>query len=323
MPDSGGVGVIGVGAMGLALAQRLADCGHRVAVTDIDPARAAAAVAAGLDTVADAATLARRCGRLIVAVVDAPQVRDALFGPRGAFEPVAAEAGRDPGGSMEAVRARWLLLCPTLGPADVVAVGERLAALGVACVEAPMSGGPLRARDGTMSLMLAGDPVAVTAESGLLADLSDRRVELGPRLGDGARVKLVNNLLAAAHLAAAAEAFDLAARVGLEPATVLDVLERSSGQSWIASDRLRRWLAAGREAPAGSTGPAPGSLPVQAALALLAKDTRLAAEMAEAAGRPLQVTAPAVRAFADAAADGRQGWDDAHLVDWLRGRPGP
>ncbi len=306
-----GVGVIGVGAMGLPLALRLAERGHRVMATDTDPARRAAAEASGLQTLPDAAGLARRCECLVVVVVNAEQVREALFGAGGAFDGATGSS---------AARARRVVLCPTLGPADVEAVGERLAALGVACVEAPMSGGPRRARDGSMSLMVAGAPEAVQAEERLLADLSDRLVRLGPRLGDGARVKLVNNLLAAAHLAAAAEAMALAQRVGLEPATVLDVLERSSGQSWIASDRLRRWLAAGGEAGAASAGPEPGSLPVHAALALLAKDTRLAAEMAEAAGLPLAITAPAVQAFAAAARDGREGWDDAHLVDWVRGR---
>ena len=307
---AGRVGVIGVGAMGLALAQRLAERGHDLAVTDVDPTRMAAAGAAGLPTEADAAALAGRCDRLIVVVVDAQQVRDALFGPGGAFDAVQAGPARP-------ARVRRVLLCPTIGPADVEAVAERLSALGVACLEAPMSGGPRRARDGTMSLMVAGDPEQVAAEQTLLGDLSDRLVMLGPRLGDGARVKLVNNLLAAAHLAAAAEAFRLANAVGLDPATVLDVLERSSGQSWIASDRMRRWLAARTEGRPVS----PGSLPVHAALALLAKDSRLAAEMAEAAGLSLEVTAPAVRAFADAAGDGREGWDDAHLLDWMRMRP--
>lgn len=326
------VGVIGIGAMGLPMALRLAERGHRVAVVDCDPTRTALARQDGLTVLPSPAALAERARCLIVAVVDAVQADAVLFGVDGAFGggppeprsgwnagsavadgPSAAIEGRE----APAPLARSVLLCPTLGPDDVEALGGRLAARGVAMVEAPMSGGPRRARDGRMSLMVAGDPQAVAAHARLLDALSDRQIPLGARLGDGARVKLVNNLLAASHLAAAAEAMALARRVGLSPATVLDVLERSSGQSWIGSDRMRRWLAAhdaeGNPAPAGT-------LEVQAALALLAKDTRLAAEMAEAIGLPLEITAAAVGAFAQAARDGRQGWDDGHLVDWVAGR---
>jgi 3-hydroxyisobutyrate dehydrogenase-like beta-hydroxyacid dehydrogenase len=294
------VGVLGIGAMGLAMAGRLAARGHRVTVCDIDPARIALATDLGLPS-ADAVGLAAACEVLVVAVVDAAQVRQALLGPQGAF------------GGASACRARAVLLCPTIAPDDVLEVASRLAALGVACLDTPMSGGPARARDGTMSLMVAGDPAVVDAHAALLADLADPVVRLGPRLGDGARAKLVNNLLAGANLAAAAEAFALAERVGLDPTTALALVERSSGQSWIGSDRLRRRLAAG-DAPVQ---------PVAAAMALLAKDTALAQAMAEAAGFRLAVTAPAVQAFAAACAAGRTGEDDAHQWDWQRdGRPG-
>lgn len=297
------VGVIGVGAMGLPIATRLAACGWPVTACDTDPRRRALAAAAGLPG-ASHRELAAGCDLLVVVVVDAAQVHDALFGPAGAF------AGATPDAPP---RARTVLLCPTVAPDDVLAVAARLAPLGVACLDAPMSGGPRRAGDGTMSLMVAGDPAVVDAHAALLADLADPVVRLGPRLGDGARAKLVNNLLAGANLAAAAEAFALAERVGLDPATALAVVERSSGQSWIGSDRLRRRLAAG-DAPVE---------PVAAAMALLAKDTALAQAMAEAVDFRLAVTAPAVRAFAAACAAGRAGDDDAHQWDWQReGRPG-
>lgn len=292
------VGVLGIGAMGLAMAQRLAHRGHRVTVCDIDPTRVAMAASLGLPAT-DATALAARCDLVVVAVVDAVQVRDALFGPGGVFAKPGA-------------RTRAVLLCPTIAPDDTVAVAGRLSALGVGCIDAPMSGGPARARAGTMSLMVAGEPALVDAWADVLADLAEPVVRLGARLGDGARVKLVNNLLAGAHLAAAAEAFALAERVGLDMATTLGVVERSSGQSWIATDRLRRRLAAG-DAPVA---------PVAAAMALLAKDTGLAEAMARSVGFELAVTAPAVRAFAAACASGRTGDDDAHLLDWVRdGRP--
>ena len=120
--------------------------------------------------------------------------------------------------------------------------------------------------------------------------LSSRLFRIGSAPGDGARTKLVNNLLAAINLAGAAEALALAQRLGLEPAATLAVIEQSSGQSWIGSDRLRRALAAD---PA-----------VHAQMALLAKDSGLAMSMAAAAGLQPQLGQVAAAVFAQACADG-------------------
>ncbi|MEP7282491.1 MAG: NAD(P)-binding domain-containing protein, partial [Rubrivivax sp.] len=133
------IGLVGVGLMGGAMAHRLLDLGHRVSVRDLVPAREAALAAAGAAVAASPAALAARCELLVIAVVDAAQTHEVLFGAEG------AAAALPPGAAV--------LLCPTIGPADVEAVAARLAAAGHACLDAPMSGGPARARDGTMSLM--------------------------------------------------------------------------------------------------------------------------------------------------------------------------
>ena len=154
-----------------------------------------------------------------------------------------------------------------------------------------MSGGPARARAGTMSLMVACREDVFARHAALLAALADPVFRLGERAGDGARTKLVNNLLAAINLAGAAEALALAERVGLDPARTLAVIERSSGQSWIGSDRMARALA-GDAAPRAHT-------------TLLAKDSRLAMAMATAAGAEAKLGAVAAATFADAVAQGR------------------
>jgi 3-hydroxyisobutyrate dehydrogenase-like beta-hydroxyacid dehydrogenase len=167
-----------------------------------------------------------------------------------------------------------------------------------------MSGGPARAADGTMSLMV-GAPAAVFARwQPLLAQLAGRLFHVGERPGDGARTKLANNLLAAVNLAGAAEALALAGRLGLDPATTLDVIEASSGQSWIGSDRLRRALA--------------GDARVLARTALLAKDSALALEAAAGAGFDAPLGAAAAARFAAALAAGDGERDDACL--WARAR---
>ena len=278
------VGIVGVGQMGLAMALRLRECGVAVVVRDIDPARESLAADAGAVVAASAAALAARCALVIVAVVDGAQTRAVLFD-----EGVAAAL--PPGGCV--------MLCPTIAPADVEAAAAALDAGGRDWLDAPMSGGPLRARAGTMSLMLAGADAVVARWQPLLLQLSSAIVRIGSRAGDGARTKLVNNLLAAVNLAGAAEALALAVRLGLDPARTLEVFECSSGQSWIGSDRLRRALADDR-AP-------------QAHLGLLAKDSALALAAAAEAGFDAPVGAAAAARFAAACAAGLARADDATL----------
>lgn len=287
------VGVIGIGNMGLAMALRLQDRGHAVTVRDIDPAREALAAEAGCRVAGSPAAAAHGCEVLIVAVVDAPQVRAVLGGSDGAWATLG--------------RGSTLLLCPTIAPGDVEAAAAEAAAHGVGVLDAPMSGGPLRAREGRMSLMVAGEDTAFDRCQGLLHDLADPVFRVGRRAGDGARTKLVNNLLAAINLAGATEAMALALRLGLDPATTLEVIERSSGQSWIGSDRLRRALAEDHR-PA-------------AHLALLAKDSRLALVEAHRAGLPVPTGEAAAGQFAAAAAAGLSREDDSALLRWLLTRP--
>lgn len=297
-PDKGPVPVafIGAGLMGGAMVERLRELGWPVAVHDIDPACAERARAAGAgvcDSARAAASLLGEGGVLALVVVDAAQCRDALWGAQG-----AAQALR-PG--------QTLLLCPTIAPEDTEAIAARLAEQGVHTVDAPMSGGPARARSGQMSLMLAGEPAVLARHAALLDALSDSQFRVGARVGDGARTKLVNNLLAGINLAGAAEALALAERLGLDGARTLDVIERSSGQSWIGSDRLRRALA-GDAAP-------------RAHMSLLAKDTRLAVAAGRASGHEGVLGAHAAAVFAAALQAGLAGRDDGALLDWMREHP--
>jgi putative dehydrogenase len=283
------VGFIGIGNMGLPLALRLIEQGWWVHVRDIDASRVATAQGAGATVCATPAELASACHAIVVAVVDAAQVDAVLFGADGAV------AAMRPGGAV--------LLCPTIAPADTERIARRLAAQGIDVVDAPMSGGPARARDGTLALMVACDDAAYQRHRALLEALSSQVLRVGIRHGDGARTKLVNNLLAAINLAGAAEALALATRLGLDPSRTLDVIERSSGQSWIGSERMRRALS--------------GDLEPRAHTSLLAKDTALALAMARAQHIEPALGAQAAALFAQACAEGLASADDASLYAWL------
>ena len=290
MEMSGTAAVVGVGNMGGGMAARLLACGWRVRACDLVADRVGALVRLGAAAAATPAAAAAGADALIVAVVDAEQSETVLFGPGGAAAALA------PG--------RAVLLCPTIAPQDVERLAARLAGAGIAAIDAPMSGGPARARDGTMSLMVAcADPV-FEANRPLLEALSGKLFRVGTRAGDGARTKLVNNLLAAVNLAGAAEAIALAERLGLDAARTLDVIEQSSGQSWIGSDRMRRALA--------------GDYAPRAHASLLHKDTRLALEAARGAGFDARLGALAHEAFARALAEGLAGLDDGVLLELLR-----
>jgi L-threonate 2-dehydrogenase len=284
------IGVIGVGNMGAAMVLRLLGGGRTVWVRDIRAEAESPLVAAGAQRAADAAEMARRCVLLILAVVDAAQCDAVLFGDGG------AHAGWQHGATV--------LLCPTIAPHDVERIAARLHADGVACIDAPMSGGPQRARDGSMSLMVACADEHFMRHEPLLRWLSTRLVRVGTRVGDGARTKLVNNLLAAVNLAGAAEALALAERIGLDAQRTQQVIEQSSAQSWIGSDRMARALA--------------GDFAPRAHTSLLAKDTMLALELAQRAQVQPPLGAAAQALFARACAAGLETLDDASLLTLMR-----
>ncbi|KRI01669.1 NAD(P)-dependent oxidoreductase [Curvibacter sp. PAE-UM] len=285
------VAVVGVGNMGGAMAARLLAQGWPVQVHDIDPQRHAALIAVGATAHASPAQAASGCTAVIVCVVDATQCEQVLFGPLGL-------AGVMRPGSM-------VMLCPTIAPQDTESLAGRLARHGIEVLDAPMSGGPARAREGSMSLMLAGPDQLVARHDALLNALSSRIFRISERVGDGARTKLVNNLAAGINLVAAAEVLAMARAMGLELGRTLDVIEQSSGQSWIGSDRMRRAIA--------------GDYAPRAHMTLLEKDTHLALQAAQAAGYSGPLGAAAAQVFARASAAGLADLDDAALLRWLEG----
>jgi 3-hydroxyisobutyrate dehydrogenase-like beta-hydroxyacid dehydrogenase len=285
-----GVSIFGVGNMGGAMAARLGQLGWAPWVHDIDAAKVANLLPFGALAPVDIAQAAINSIATIVCVVDATQTRDVLFGPQGIAQSLPA--------------GHTVLLCPTIAPDDVESIAAELQALGVDTVDAPMSGGPVRARDGSMSLMVACTDAVFTRCQPLLDALSSKVFHVSERVGDGARTKLVNNLLAGINLVGAAEVMALAQRMGLDLDTTLNVIAQSSGQSWIGSDRMARAIV--------------GDLAPRAHMTLLAKDTRLALEAAQALGFEGPLGAKASQVFAQAVQAGLAELDDAALLGFLQ-----
>jgi L-threonate 2-dehydrogenase len=280
------VSIIGLGNMGGNMALHLLDRGYQVAGHDIQPDLIQNFKEKGLLAHTECASPAIRLIAIIVCVVDAAQTEQVLLGTGGVCD--TAKAGDT------------VILCPTIAPHDVERFAQQLRSRGIHTIDAPMSGGPARARDGSMSLMVACDDEVFATHHRLLHNISSKVFRISTRVGDGARTKLVNNLLAGINLVGAAEAMALAQRMGLNAAHTLDVIEQSSGQSWIGSDRMRRALASDY-AP-------------RAHMTLLAKDTRLALEMAQREGFESVIGAQAAAQFARAVDAGLADHDDGALL---------
>jgi hypothetical protein len=155
-----------------------------------------------------------------------------------------------------------------------------------------------------MSLMVACEDAVFVRQEKLLNTLSSHVFRIGTRVGDGARTKLVNNLLAGINLVGAAEVMALSEHLGLSLDTTLSVIEQSSGQSWIGSERMRRALLNDFERRAHMT--------------LLTKDTALAVEAAKTAGFHGVLGPMAAQAFAQACHAGLADADDAAMLQWVR-----
>lgn len=286
------VGVIGTGAMGLGVVQSLTRARIAVHARDIRAEAQAAAVASGAVGCATPAAVARDCGIVIILVVDAAEVDAVVFGADGALSSL------DPGAIV--------VLSSTVAPSYVAMLSSRVLSAGVRLVDAPVSGGPKRAAAGTMTLIVSGETRAIADCDPVFTAMGARRFVVGELPGMAATYKVLNNQLAAANLAAGAEAMAVAIRAGLDPRRFLDVVNASSGASWIVDDRMQRVLD-------GDTTP-------RAATALLNKDVGLAVEVAAAFGCEVPLALAARAAFAAAMAAGYGTEDDASL---LRLRLGP
>ena len=274
------------------MARRLLTLGFVVHVHDIDLDKTEALKVLGAVVHDSPASLSKQTRTTIICVVDHKQV-DKLLDPKGSTSWWATLQAGD-----------TVFLCPTLAPDYVETVAARLQTHGVCTVDAPMSGGPVRAEAGTMSLMVACEDAVFASQEKLLSTLSSHVFRIGTRVGDGARTKLVNNLLAGINLVGAAEVMALSEHLGLSLDTTLSVIEQSSGQSWIGSERMHRALV--------------HDFAPRAHMTLLTKDTGLAVDAAKTAGFHGVLGPLAAQAFAKACEAGLADADDAAMLQWVR-----
>lgn len=280
------VGVIGLGAMGLGAAVNLVRHGHRVTGCDLRAEAREALVAAGGAAIATAGALPEGLEAVLILVVNAEQEDAVLFGPSGC-------AARLPRGTV-------VICSSTIAPAAARRLETRLTELGLLMLDAPVSGGKAGAEAGTMTVMASGAAAAFERAGPVLDAISGKVWRLGDAAGIGSTVKMVNQLLAGVHIAAAAEALALGIRAGADPKALYDVICSSAGNSWMWQNRVPHILA-GDDTPLS-------------AVNIFVKDLGIVLDQARALAFPAPLAATAHQLFLGAAALGHGGKDDAFVI---------
>jgi 3-hydroxyisobutyrate dehydrogenase len=221
------VGFAGLGTMGAAMAANLARAGFEVRVWNRTPDRAAELLALGATETPDPAALAAASEIVVVCVSDTPHVEEVLFGERG------IAAGARPG--------TVVVDCSTISPSATRTFAARLAAGGVALVDAPVTGGSEGARKGTLSILVGGEPADVERVRPVLGAMGTTITHFGP-VGSGQVAKAVNQVVIATGYLSVAEGMVLAMKAGLDPEQVVTALSGGVAASWILTNRSGRMI---------------------------------------------------------------------------------
>lgn len=289
--DSPRVAVIGLGAMGLPMATHLASA---FPVVGFEPyaARRAQAEETGIGVESTPAAASKDADVVLLAVRDAAQAEDALFGPDGVLETLPPSSP--------------VILTSTVGPDAARELATRLAAAGHPLVDAPISGGPVRAGKGDLLIVVGADDGALEATRPVLEHLASTLTVVGPRPGDGQALKTINQLLAGVHIAAAAEAIALARGLGLDPSVVVGALSQGAAGSFMFADRGPRMIEAYT-----------GGAEVKSRVDIFVKDMGIVATVGRASHVPLPLAAAAQQLYLIAEAAGLGAHDDSSVVTIL------
>ncbi len=285
------VGVIGLGAMGLGVARSLLRAGFSVHACDVREQVLASFATEGGVGCATPAELGAKCDVVITLVVNAAQTETVLFGEHGAVPAMRAGA--------------VVISSATVAPDFAVQLGARVEAAGLQMLDAPVSGGAARAASGEMTMMTSGPAAAYAACEDVLAAMAGKVYRLGGEHGAGSKVKIINQLLAGVHIAAAAEAMALGLREGVDPDALYDVITHSAGNSWMFENRVPHILN--------------GDYTPLSAVDIFVKDLGLVLDTARRSKFPLPLSATAHQMFMSASSAGHGGEDDSAVIKTFPG----
>lgn len=279
------IAAIGLGSMGYGIATSAVRGGHAVWGVDINPDQMARFVGDGGQK-GDLDEVASTLDTVIVAVLNAGQTEDVLFGINGLANKLKPGAA--------------VLSCATVPPDFAKDMAARCAEYDVLYLDAPISGGSVKAANGALSIMAAGTPETFKALRPVLDSIAETVFELGDEVGAGSAMKAVNQLLAGVHIATMAEAMTFGMTQGVTPDKFIDVISKCAGTSWMLENRAPH-IAAGDYTPHSSVNIWP-------------KDLGIVLDIAKNAKFSAPITAAALQQFVAAADMGYGAEDDAAVA---------
>lgn len=287
------IAVLGLGAMGLPMAARLAER-WEVRGFDVAAARRELAAADGVVPTGTIREAVDGATHVVVAVRDGAQLEQVLFSDDGAAATLTGGSG--------------VIVTSTVGAGSVTEVSDRLREIGVGLIDAPVSGGAVRARAGDLLITAGGDADHMAAAGDVLGQMASKLVVVGG-VGDGQNMKTVNQLLCGIHTAAAAEALALASAMGLDLDRCVEILGQGAAASFMLADRGPRMAEQLR-----------GDRPeLRSRTDVIAKDMGIVGELARAHRLPAGVAAAAENLYRMAVRAGLDAEDDSAVAALLAG----
>ena len=285
------IAVIGLGSMGFGMATSLKRAGFEVTGYDVAGEAVARFVADGGKGAKSPAQAAHQADIVICVVLNAAQTETVLFGKDGVAETLVKDA--------------VFVSSATMDPEVARRLAKQLEATGRHYLDAPISGGAQRAAQGELTILASGSALAFAKARPALDAMAAKLYELGDAAGQGAAFKMINQLLAGVHIAAASEAITFAAKQGLDLQKVYEVITASAGNSWMFENRMPHVIS--------------GDYKPRSAVEIFVKDLGIVQDMARSARFPAPLASAALQMFLMASASG-MGRDDDASVARLYGR---
>lgn len=277
--------IIGLGSMGYGMASSVLRAGHNAYGFDVAAPAVERFVAEGGST-GGLAEVASTVDTVVVVVLNAPQTETVLFGPNGVVKSMNAGA--------------CVIACATVPPEFAKDMAARCAEVGVHYLDAPISGGSIKAAAGKLSVMASGTPEAFAAAKPALNAMAEKVFELGDAAGAGSAMKAVNQLLAGVHIATMAEALTFGMTQGVKPEKFVEVISQCAGTSWMLENRAPHIVE--------------GDYTPHSSVDIWPKDLGIVLDIAKSAKFSAPITAAAMQQFVAASGSGLGQEDDAAVA---------
>lgn len=291
MSSNNKICVIGLGSMGMGIAQSCIRAGLDTYGMDLDQEKCQVLANLGGKISGVNCQYVNMIDVFILVVINANQCKAVLFGENGLASNIKQGAA--------------VMLCSTMSAHDAKEIAEKLEDFHISTLDSPISGGAVKAKAGEITVMASGKPELFHALRPVFDAIADKVYEIGPEIGLGSTVKIIHQLLAGVHIAAGAEAMALASRAGIPLDIMYDVVTHAAGNSWMFENRMKHVVE--------------GDYSPKSAVDIFVKDLRLVSETGLSLGFPLPLATTAFTMFANASNAGFGKEDDAAVIKTFSG----